>query len=115
MPLIEIPRTNQSRVAQLSAWTFAFRDQTGKRIAENLNTNDLTKALRDHAPDMGCYLNEADVLEPNHQQAFWGDNYATLVSIKRKYDPLGVLWCSICVDSEGWSVDHSSGELCLSY
>jgi len=61
---------------------------------------------------MGCYLNEADVHEPNHQQAFWGTSYPRLLEIKDKYDPLGVFWCSICVGAEEWTLNEESGQLC---
>ncbi|KAK0185939.1 FAD-binding domain-containing protein [Armillaria mellea] len=55
--------------------------------------------LRDFSPDSGAYLNEADVYEPNHEEAFWGVNYARLVQIKEKYDPHHLLDCWMCV---GW-------------
>jgi hypothetical protein len=63
------------------------------------------------APDMGCYLNEADVYEPDWQQAFWGDNYERLLEIKRKYDPHGTFWCLPCVGNEDWEM-NGSGRLC---
>jgi hypothetical protein len=69
---------------------------------ENLQTNTYVAALRELAPDMGAYLNEADANEPNFQQAFWGDNYARLLEIKRTVDPDDVLWCKPCVGNERW-------------
>jgi hypothetical protein len=51
---------------------------------------------------MGAYLNEADANEPNFQQAFWGDNYARLLEIKRKVDPNDAFWCTPCVGNERW-------------
>ncbi|SJL04835.1 related to isoamyl alcohol oxidase [Armillaria ostoyae] len=44
----------------------------------------VTQWLRDFSPDSGAYLNEGDVYEPNHEEAFWGANYARLVQIKEK-------------------------------
>ncbi|KAK0492128.1 FAD-binding domain-containing protein [Armillaria luteobubalina] len=52
----------------------------------------VTQWLRDFSPDSGAYLNEADVYEPDHEganvntiaEAFWGDNYARLVQVKKK-------------------------------
>ena len=54
--------------------------------------------------------NQADVNEPNFQQAFWGANYARLLKIKREYDPTDVLWCTPCVGNEGWKL--VDGVLC---
>ena len=47
----------------------------------------------------GSYWNEADYYEPNWQRSFWGTNYARLLAIKQKYDPLGVLTCHHCVSA----------------
>ncbi|KAF8855701.1 FAD-binding domain-containing protein [Acephala macrosclerotiorum] len=63
-----------------------------------------TEALRKLAPDMGAYINEAYVNEPDWQHTFWGDNYERLLEIKKKHDPWDVLWCHPCVGSEGWEV-----------
>jgi hypothetical protein len=45
---------------------------------------------------------QADPYEPNFQQAFWGDNYPRLLSIKKEVDPEDVFWCLACVGNEGW-------------
>ncbi|KAL8295864.1 hypothetical protein RB597_009086 [Gaeumannomyces tritici] len=66
--------------------------------------------LRELAPDMGAYMNEANPYEPNWQDAFWGANYARLRSIKRSVDPDDVLWCHPCVGNEGW--EEVDGQLC---
>ncbi|KZT25422.1 FAD-binding domain-containing protein [Neolentinus lepideus HHB14362 ss-1] len=55
--------------------------------------------LRAITPD-AAYSNEADVYEPNHEVAFWGNNYERLLQIKRKYDPEQLLDCWHCV---GWN------------
>ncbi|KAK0227831.1 FAD-binding domain-containing protein [Armillaria fumosa] len=60
----------------------------------------VTQWLRDLSPDSGAYLNEADVYEPDHEEAFWGANYARLVQVKKKYDPFHLLDCWMCV---GWN------------
>jgi FAD/FMN-containing dehydrogenase len=61
---------------------------------------------------MGCYINEADVNEPDYQHAFWGNHYERLLRIKKEYDPEEVFWCKVCVGGEGWRVDEGTGELC---
>ena len=40
--------------------------------------------------------NEGDVYEKNHRETYWGDNYAQLLAIKNKYDPLHLLDCWQC-------------------
>ncbi|QRW25840.1 FAD-binding domain protein [Rhizoctonia solani] len=52
--------------------------------------------LRAITPGSGAYQNEADVSEPDHENSFWGSNYDRLVSIKKKYDPKGLLDCWHC-------------------
>ncbi|KAL2198592.1 hypothetical protein P885DRAFT_76198 [Corynascus similis CBS 632.67] len=59
-------------------------------------------AMRELAPDMGAYVNEANVDEPNWQHEFWGSNYKRLLSIKRRLDPDDVFWCTPCVGNERW-------------
>ncbi|KAH9932267.1 FAD-binding domain-containing protein [Fomitopsis serialis] len=58
-----------------------------------------TQTFRDITPGSGAYFNEGDVYEPEHTEAYWGSNYAKLLSIKQKYDSHGVLDCWQCV---GW-------------
>ncbi|KAJ7146875.1 hypothetical protein C8R44DRAFT_579114, partial [Mycena epipterygia] len=64
-------------------------------------TGKLMDYVRAVTPD-GAYLNEADVYEPNHEVAFWGDHYPELAGIKMKYDPDRLLDCWQCV---GWDQD----------
>jgi hypothetical protein len=93
-----------------------------KAEQEDLLTNTYVEAWRKLAPDTGSYVNEvclhflgnwveteltvlkADVNEPNFQQAFWGDSYPRLLSIKKDVDPDDVFWCHPCVGNEGWKV-----------
>ena len=58
----------------------------------------LTSLLRAALPNSGAYWNEADYLEPEWQQAFWGPNYPRLQSVKAAYDPLGRFSCWHCVE-----------------
>jgi hypothetical protein len=67
-------------------------------------TNDILGPLRDVSPAGGAYGNEAEVNEPNWQQAFWGNNYPRLLSIKKKWDPTGLFYAHHGVGSEDWEV-----------
>ena len=64
------------------------------------------------APDMGCYLNEADLNETDYKQAFWGVNYDRVPNLKRKYDRNGRFWCKPCVGSENLEMKEQPGQLC---
>jgi FAD/FMN-containing dehydrogenase len=81
-------------------------------------TNGTMQRLRDVTPGSGAYLNEADRLEPNWQQSFWGDKYARLLAIKREMDPRDNFWVNQAVGSEGWRVEsvdglpNENGKLC---
>jgi FAD/FMN-containing dehydrogenase len=62
-------------------------------------------------PDAGAYINEADYLQRDWQQVFYGENYGKLLDVKKRYDPKGLFWNSIAVGSEGWAV-RGDGRLC---
>ncbi|KAF9554313.1 FAD-binding domain-containing protein [Agrocybe pediades] len=53
-------------------------------------------------PFGGQYLNEADFLEEDWQVAYWGPNYARLLSIKKRIDPKDLLIVHKGVNSEAW-------------
>jgi FAD/FMN-containing dehydrogenase len=81
-------------------------------------TSTTMQKWRDVAPGSGSYLNEADRLEPNWQQSFWGSNYARLAEIKKNWDRKDVFWAVNAVGSEGWTVEsvdslpNENGKLC---
>ncbi|KAF2273025.1 FAD-binding domain-containing protein [Westerdykella ornata] len=79
----------------LSSWN-AFSKQTLQK-------------WRDITPGSGAYLNEADRLEPNWQQSFWGSKYARLLEIKQAVDVKDVFWAANAVGSEGWVVETVDG------
>ena len=62
-------------------------------------------ALRAGVPVVGAYVSESDFFQPQWQQAFWGANYARLLSIKERYDPQGLFFVHHGVGSERWSAD----------
>lgn len=54
---------------------------------------------------VAMYLNEADPHLENWQKWFWGDKYARLKDIKRKWDPDSLFIVSLGVGSEEWVAD----------
>lgn len=73
---------------------------------------------RDISPGAGSYLAEADRLEPDFGQAFWGDKYPRLLQLKAKLDPYDVFFATTSVGSERWTVEsvdglpNENGKLC---
>ncbi|PVH96316.1 putative 6-hydroxy-D-nicotine oxidase [Periconia macrospinosa] len=73
-------------------------------------TKDWTASLRSLTPGGGTYSNEADVMDPDFQQAFYGyDNYQRLTTIKQAFDPWGLFYAPTGVGSETWSVTDQQG------
>ncbi|KAJ5804104.1 CAZyme family AA7 [Penicillium psychrosexuale] len=77
--------------------------------------------LREIAPDSGAYMSEADLVEPNLQDAFYGVNYPRLYALKQKYDPTGLFFALTAVGAEDWEVQtldplpyswNNNGRLC---
>ncbi|KAK7992808.1 hypothetical protein PG988_001602 [Apiospora saccharicola] len=90
----------------------------GKALASYARFNESMARWRAASPDAGVYVNEAGLLEPRWQEAFWGYKYAGLVAIKRRYDPWDLFWAPNTVGSEGWAVEtedflpSQNGRLC---
>lgn len=61
--------------------------------------------LRKIAPRDGAYVAESDYFQKDWQAAYWGPNYARLLSIKQRYDPHGLFFVHHGVGSEHWSED----------
>ncbi|KAJ6137572.1 hypothetical protein N7471_004058 [Penicillium samsonianum] len=71
----------------------------------------MTAAIKKITPGSGVYNNEANPFTTNWRQIWWGDNYSRLLSIKRKYDPRGLLTCWKCV---GWEESQAaSSSFCV--
>ncbi|KAK2591115.1 hypothetical protein QQS21_011203 [Conoideocrella luteorostrata] len=81
--------------------------------AQEKVTKQLGPALEAITPGGGAYLNEADINQPDWQQAFYGANYARLLKTKRRYDSDGIFWGRTTVGSERWEV-AADGRLCKS-
>ena len=60
------------------------------RAAAAVGARAVTEAMaviRSVSPGSGSYVNETDYFEDDWQHSYWGDHYARLVEIKRRYDP----------------------------
>ncbi|TFK78272.1 hypothetical protein K466DRAFT_570941, partial [Polyporus arcularius HHB13444] len=79
---------------------FQYNDTLEERVEKYQGLSEHIQKFRDLTPGSGAYFNEGDVYEPDHETAYWGDNYAKLLAVKQKYDPHGLLDCWQCA---GWS------------
>jgi FAD/FMN-containing dehydrogenase len=50
-------------------------------------------------------VSETDYFQPDWQTAFWGEHYARLKAVKRRYDPDGLFFVHHSVGAEPWSPD----------
>lgn len=96
-----IAATGWAPGADLATQAAVHKDITEVKVA----------AMRAIAPDTGCYMNEADRLDPSYLTDFYGAVLPKLQAAKEKYDPAGVFYCPTCVGSDAWRKD-SQGRLC---
>lgn len=61
--------------------------------------------VRALAPSGASYVSESNFFEEGWQHSYWGNNYARLADVKRKYDPSGLFFVHNGVGSEQWSAD----------
>ena len=90
---------------------WAPNDREGYEVMNRKITNGWMERLRAYGP--GGYGNEGDVMEPRFGEAFFGSNYARLLSIKRSVDPEDVFWAPTAVGSDRWAVQGQDEFLTL--
>ena len=92
-------RTGVVHVVATSAWSWNSTEAEEDSARQSIL--DFTKLLQRSYPDSGAYFNEASIDEPGWKQSFWGkSNYAKLLAIKMRVDPLGLFMCRKCVGSD---------------
>ncbi|KAI9751186.1 MAG: hypothetical protein M4579_006165 [Chaenotheca gracillima] len=80
--------------------TWAWNSTVKDKQATVAQLKDLTDRVEAITPNGGAYANEANPWTHNWQESWWGkDNYASLLAVKKRYDPDGLLNCWRCV---GW-------------
>lgn len=98
-------RNLQSQVVAINSVT--NMTAAGWKAGGDVLNNEIMAPLRKVSPAGGAYGNEADIGEPDWQQAFWGENYPRLLELKKKYDPTELLYVHHGVGSEGWAVNDN--------
>ena len=89
-------------------WAPGSSDAAIQAVYDDITRNK-TQALKDLAPNTGCYMNEADRFDPEYIQDFYGQHGKSLEVIKWRRDPEGLFYCPTCVGSEQWSVQGAGG------
>ncbi|USP77380.1 hypothetical protein yc1106_04654 [Curvularia clavata] len=98
-------------------WPINSTSEQILKIRKDFQTGDM-QAWRDISPGAGSYLAEADRLEPDFGNAFFGDKYPRLLELKKKLDPQDVFFATTGVGSERWRVEsvdglpNENGKLC---
>ncbi|OTA67783.1 FAD binding domain-containing protein [Hypoxylon sp. EC38] len=82
----------------------ATSSEADMKTASDKLTFDWMQRWRDVSPGAGSYMSEADYIEPNSTQAFFGSKYQKLYRIKQLYDPFGVFYAHTAVGSEDWKM-----------
>jgi hypothetical protein len=85
----------------LPAWRKASVHFVGLGALAGITTNS---KIREFAPDMGAYGNEAEYDEPDWKRAFWGENYPRLSELKTKLDPNTLFWVTPGVNADHLAV-----------
>jgi FAD/FMN-containing dehydrogenase len=79
--------------------------------AQKQMTEEFMPKIEAVTPGSGSYMNEADFRQPKWEDTFFGNNFAKLGAIKKKYDPENVFYILKGVGSQEWSVD-AGGRMC---
>jgi len=74
-------------------------------------TYSIVPQIEAATPNSGAYMNEADFRQIGWKEKFFGSNYNTLLSIKKKYDPNDLFYAVTAVGSDVWNV-ASNGRMC---
>ncbi len=106
-------RNNVALHATLQPWDFSPTDAAWAQMQaeQREGTYDFDPSIDRAVPGTGNYMNEADPFRPDWKEAFFGENYDALLSIKDKWDPDGILYGRETVGGDRWTVS-GNGRTC---
>jgi hypothetical protein len=87
----------------VALWEDTAADADIAALSKTLTTDWMQK-WRNASIGAGAYMSEADINEPDFQQAFYGSHYRRLYDLKQKYDPSGLFYAPTAVGSEDWYI-----------
>ncbi|KAI2616846.1 FAD-binding domain-containing protein [Hypoxylon sp. NC1633] len=107
-----LPQWRESivQVSLTLPWSFKVPFEEGVKAQLKI-TNEIQPVIEAATPGAGAYMNEADFQQAKWQETFFGANYLELLRIKNKYDPRNLLYATVAVGSEAYTVDNS-GRMC---
>ncbi|XDG05157.1 hypothetical protein ABKA04_004772 [Annulohypoxylon sp. FPYF3050] len=91
-------------------WSFEVPFEEGIETQLNM-TNYVQPIVEAATPGAGAYMNEADFQQKDWQDTFFGANYPELLRIKTKYDPGHLLYATVGVGSEAFTISED-GRTC---
>ncbi|KAI1441335.1 FAD-binding domain-containing protein [Annulohypoxylon stygium] len=91
-------------------WSFEVPFEEGVETQLNM-TNNVQPIVEAATPGAGAYMNEADFQQKDWQDTFFGENYPELLRIKTKYDPGHLLYATVGVGSEAFTISED-GRMC---
>ncbi|KAJ4419207.1 hypothetical protein N0V82_005114 [Gnomoniopsis sp. IMI 355080] len=107
-----LPQWHEALVMSVYVLPWSFDVPFADMVATQEYINTVVMPIVESAtPGAGAYINEADYLQENWQEVFYGSNYPELLLVKKKYDPRGLFFNEIGVGSEKWKVGHD-GKMC---
>ncbi|EIM88913.1 FAD-binding domain-containing protein [Stereum hirsutum FP-91666 SS1] len=71
--------------------SYEYNATAADELALMQTVHDALDYVRAVTPGSGEYNNEADILQEDWQEAYWGVQYPALLAIKQKYDPYNLL------------------------
>ncbi len=74
-------------------------------------TKEVQPIIEEATPGSGAYMNEADFLQVDWKEAFFGSKYPELLRVKKRYDPDNMLYVRVGVGSEAYEMQRD-GRVC---
>ncbi|CAH0057485.1 unnamed protein product [Clonostachys solani] len=106
------PAWRDSAIHQLIVWPWNWQASlTSNLEAQDTLLNVVLQLLKDLSPGSGTYLNEGNPEQADWKEAFYGENYDRLRSIKARWDSDDLFYAVTGVGSDDWGLD-SVGRLC---
>lgn len=90
------------------SWKVPFEEMQAR---EQELTGVIMPRLEAATPGSGIYLNEGNYLQADWKGQFYGENYAGLLEVKRKYDTGNAFYAATAVGSDAFAID-GEGRLC---
>lgn len=107
-----LPQWQDALVMSLYVLPWSFEVPFADMVAtQDYITTVVMPIVESATPGAGAYINEANYLQEDWQEVFYGSNYPELLVVKKKYDPTGIFFNEVGVGSEIWKIGDD-GRMC---